>query len=319
MFQGLALNSHRAEAIAAARRQEILRQEREALTKPRKTAADVISYDRAVVAAKNREPPPPTRYGMNWKPADKWVAREQAKERERREEYFEATGEYPDDTGGPLAIMDAPDGTTPFRGRSTQNSWISMEMPQDHDLAKSTATHSIRLRMTADSAAGAPFKLSKKRKPLWYVPPHKKREVILREDIVPLKRKSKPSGKLRPVDGAENRNDARPTRLHDSATQGDLGAVFDTAEPTTAAEISDKERRYLLNGTSFGDIKEKAEYIKGSKEFDSRLKSLLQRREEQARRVCARFDGDPGPTNERWALKAPPLDIQYLMEGELSL
>jgi len=53
-----------------------------------------------------------------------------------------------------------------------------------------------------------------------------------------------------------------------------------------------------------------------SPEFEIRMQLLLAKREEHVRKVLHRFECDLEATTERWNLKAPPIDLQYLLEGQ---
>jgi len=77
-----------------------------------------------------------------------------------------------------------------------------------------------------------------------------------------------------------------------------------------------------MQGSSFENAAEKEDYIQNSQEFDYRLKFVLSKREEAMRKVLQRFEDDENPVaaaTERWNLKAPPLDMKYLLEGEPTL
>lgn len=84
-------------------------------------------------------------------------------------------------------------------------------------------------------------------------------------------------------------------------------------------EISEAERKFLLDGSHFDTADERFDFVEKSPDFDYRLKFLLSKREEAARKVLARFEGNLKEATDRWTLKAPPLDMKYLMEGEPDL
>ena len=86
--------------------------------------------------------------------------------------------------------------------------------------------------------------------------------------------------------------------------------------PESIDDISEAERKYLLTGSHFETTEEKEAFIDKSSDFDTRLKFLLSKREDAARKVLSRFEGNLKDATDRWSLKAPPLDLKYLLEGE---
>eukprot|EP00392_Amoebophrya_sp_AT5.2_P002695 g2700.t1 len=251
-----------------------------------KTPGDVLRIDRYNEIMRNKKSAPMPPYGMNWRDTDRWE-KQQEKQRKMQLESFANHGETSGEGGGLLALEDGAAPGTSYSMRSASQS-----------------SRSIKMRGTDES-----FEPHIPRKPIWYVKPNPGRQVILRDDILPLKRKTK--SKSRKSGGADQQAEAKTARLLRTETNlNDLVHAIDNADPQTAAEIGEKEKKYLLQGTSFANLQEKEKYIKNSDEFDARLKSLLTKRERDAARVASRFDGDLNATTDRWGLKAPALDIQ---------
>ncbi|CAD7956095.1 unnamed protein product [Amoebophrya sp. A120] len=302
-----------------------------------RTPGDVVRIDRYNEIIKNRKPRPPPPYGLSWREADRYLAKEQKKTEQLlalddvdQQSLRGVSGDArsggtaeaafrcpPGQAGGPTpgAHVRIQEPSLEEEKRPTQRSWASRKSEKS----------SVGFRDSSLDTDGS-FVPIMARKPLWYVKPNPGRQVILRDDILPLKRSEPKYGKVssktakqQEAAKKEGEGGGGKPKLLKSETTMELAQTLDTIEPTTAEEIPEKERRYLLQGSSFKNLDEKQEYIKNSSQFESRLQSLLSKREEQAKRVAARFQGDLNAISDRWALKAPPLDIRYLMEGDITL